>query len=571
MKLEFRMLAVHRVTTNKGHGTPGVDKKLLITNEEKWGAVEWLRYTLQNHQNYKASPVRRVYIPKPNGKKRPLGIPTIEDRCLQALVNLVLEPLVEMRSDRHSYGFRRYRNAKMAIGALRIYLRSKEYNYDRYALDADIKGYFDNISHQWLLNNAPLEINLMTILDKWLKAGSIFKDEFTANDESGTPQGGIISPSLANLTLNGLEEWVETSVRKAYNVKQRGIYVRKYNQTTWLKTGLCTVRFADDFVILARSKRMIEEVIRPSVDEFLKERGVWLSEDKTKILSIRGGDKLDFLGYTFQYFEKIRSKYKLFHDRQEMEGIACYPQKDKYKNLVRKIRDIFRAGNNLTSYSLIAKLNPIIRGWANYFNMGQSFKDRTRLNYRLFRFSWDWAKKKHPRWGRIKIARTYYLKPRNKNSENKAISSTTGNSNKWIFRGITRNNSIYNDSKGGKSIELVNPTQVVTTMSPKRYRIPKELELVHAYHSDFKRVIDFNAMVSLENLKANPTTKVKLLIKQKGLCNMCGMTLLNESGEFEHDGTTNIHHEETRSRGGSKSNINNLKLVHSKCHVEHHR
>jgi RNA-directed DNA polymerase len=130
----------------------------------------------------------------------------------------------------------------------------------------------------------------------------------------------------------------------------------------FLSTNLFTVRFADDFIILARSRKMIEEVIRPSVDLFLKERGLWLSDEKTKIISIREGDKLEFLGYTFQYMKKIEPKYKLFHDRQNREAISCYPQRIKYENFVHKLRLLFERSYNLTSYTLISKVNPIIRG-----------------------------------------------------------------------------------------------------------------------------------------------------------------------------------------------------------------
>ena len=147
LKENFRIAAVQKVLSNKGSKTSGIDRVLITEDEQKWEILEWLKETVQNPKSYLAKPVKRVYIPKPNGNKRPLGIPTIHDRCLQALINYVVEPLVEMKSDRHSYGFRKFRSAKMALGSLRVNLKSAEESYDKYALDADIKGFFDNISH----------------------------------------------------------------------------------------------------------------------------------------------------------------------------------------------------------------------------------------------------------------------------------------------------------------------------------------------------------------------------------------------------------------------------------------
>ena len=188
--------------------------------------------------------------------------------------------------------------------------------------------------------------------------------------------------------MNGLEAEIEKVVQEKYNVKKRGIYIPpctppgacigfqdvsaqgggkikdpkgkvKYG---FISTNLSTVRFADDFIVLARSKRMIEETIKPCVDNFLKQRGLLLSDEKTKILSIRNGDKLNFLGYTFQYIGEISRKYKLFNDRQGREAIACYPQKGKYEAIVEKLREMFTKGYNSSSYSLIAQANPVIRG-----------------------------------------------------------------------------------------------------------------------------------------------------------------------------------------------------------------
>lgn len=301
---------------------------------------------------------------------RPLGIPTIEDRCLQALINLVLEPLVEMTSDRHSYGFRKHRSGKMAIGAVRKQLGSTSEYYDKYVLDADIKGLFDNISHEWLLKNVPLETTLMVILEGWLKAGSVQLDKEVEYGESGTPQGGIISPTLANHTLNGLEAAIKEAVAGKYKVRLRGIYIGKKTKALetdktkykFLSTQLATIRYADDFIVLARSRRMIEEVIRPAVENFLSERGLTLSPEKTKVLSIRKSDPIDFLGYTLKYIPRISHKYGLFHDRSGRPGIACYPQTKKVQAIIAKLKAIVNKSINISAYELIAKLNPIIRG-----------------------------------------------------------------------------------------------------------------------------------------------------------------------------------------------------------------
>lgn len=574
LKKEFRMLAVYKELSNKGSNTGGIDNILLKSDDDKWNTVEWMKEVIQNPSTYEAKPVRRVLIPKPKGKQRPLGIPTIQDRCLQSVFNLVIEPLVEMTSDRHSYGFRKYRSTKMALGALRVNLRSAAGYYDKYALDADIKGFFDNISHEWLLVNIPLEITLKPILQAWLKEGYIHKGEFGRTD-SGTPQGGIISPTLANFTLNGLEEAVNKAVKEAYNVNKRGIYIGKPStlkrkaQWEYVSTNLFLVRFADDVIILGKSRRMIEEVVKPCVDNFLKERGLRLSDEKPKIVSIREGEKLDFLGYTFQYINEILPKYKLFHDRQGKEAITCYPQKDKYRNILSKLRKLFEKSYNLTSYSLIAEANPIIRGWSQYFNLAQSYGTRNRINHFLYKMSWKWAEHKHPRWGRIKIARRYFLNSEDK-TKNLWSGMKTGNTNKWVFKGFTRNESIFNEAKGGKCIELVNPTQVVATMSPKQYRIPKELELVHAYHAEFEKLIDFNTKLSIKSLQLNKTTKIKLLIKQEGKCDMCGGSLLNEANEFNYDGSSHIHHKQERSQGGRRVSLINLSLIHASCHTNHH-
>lgn len=180
---------------------------------------------------------------------------------------------------------------------------------------------------------------------------------------------GIISPTLVNFTLNGLESSIEQLVQREYKVRKRGIYIGKVTRPGeekakygFLSTQLATIRFADEFIVLARSRRMIEETIRPHVEKFLGERGLTLSPEKTKVLSIRNSESVDFLGYSFKYQEKFSPKYRMFSDKLGRQGIACYPQKKKYQAIMAKLKAIIAKSTNLSAYTLIAKLNPIIRG-----------------------------------------------------------------------------------------------------------------------------------------------------------------------------------------------------------------
>jgi RNA-directed DNA polymerase len=224
-----KMIAVKRVTENRGKNTPGVDREIWRTPAAKSRGVE----SLQQH-GYQPMPLRRVYIPKSNGKKRPLGIPTMKDRAMQALWKLALEPVAETTADPNSYGFRPARSTADAIGQC-FNLLAKA-NAVEWILEGDIRGCFDNISHEWLLKNIPMD---REILRKWLKAGFVDENTFFAT-EDGTPQGGIISPVLANMALDGLEKTLRTRFGRGGS--------RKPNDRVHV------VRYADDCVPRRRWK-----------------------------------------------------------------------------------------------------------------------------------------------------------------------------------------------------------------------------------------------------------------------------------------------------------------------------
>jgi len=393
-----KALAVKRVTQNKGKRTSGVDSQLWTTPKQKAKADEDL-----NPQRYKAKPLRRVYIPKPNGKKRPLGIPTMKDRAMQALYLLALEPIAETTADSVSYGFRRGRSTADAIGQCYIVLSPKK--APQWVLEGDIKSCFDNISHDWLLRHIPLE---KRILHQWLKAGYIENSAFF-NTNDGTPQGGIISPALANMTLDGLEHLINDRYKYLH---------RRNGQVYWRsRPGKASmvhlIRYADDFIITGSSKELLESEVKPMIEAFLAERGLALSERKTTITHIEAG--FDFLGFNIRkYGTKLLIK----------------PSKISAKRMLDTIRGIAKSGYGKggNAEALILRLNPILRGWANYYHHVVSKKVFAWVDFQVWKRVWSWAKRHHLNKGKRWIRTRYFVSSGNR---------------KWLFSDTKSNKECY--------------------------------------------------------------------------------------------------------------------------------
>jgi len=342
-----KLLAVKRVSSNKGKNTPGVDGILWKGARAKWRAVHSL-----HRRGYRPRPLRRIYIPKKNGKKRPLSIPTIVDRAMQALHKLALAPVAETKADKNSYGFREGRSCADAVQAGFNALNKP--NSAPWILEADIKGCYDNISTKWLFDNIPMD---KIILRKWLTAGYV-EDGITYPSRKGTPQGGIISPSLANMTLDGLEEVVHRAVPRRSRVN--------------------FIRYADDFIVTGKSKRLLEEQVRPAIEKFLADRGLTLSEEKTKITHIRNG--FTFLGQTFR---KIGRR---LHIKPSKEGIL---------SLIQKVGTIISKHVSAPMPALIKKLNQTLRGWANYHRHVVASEAFCRIDTYVFKQLWRMVRKRH--------------------------------------------------------------------------------------------------------------------------------------------------------------------------------
>jgi RNA-directed DNA polymerase len=379
-----RALAILRVTTNQGASTPGVDGDVWDTPELKADAFSRLR-----RHGYQPQPLRRVYIPKSSDpcKLRPLGIPTLTDRAMQALYLLGLDPIEETLADANSYGFRHGRCCADALDQCHKILRNN--HSANWVLEGDIKSCFDRISHDWLLTHTPMD---RVILRQWLQAGFMEKDVFVATTE-GTPQGGICSPTLANRALDGLEALL---AERFGATRQQ----RRMNKVH-------LVRYADDFIITGTSQKLLHGEVQPLVAHFLSERGLELSHEKTSITHIDDG--FDFLG---QNLRRYNTK------------LLLRPSRKNVQRFLAKIGDvILQEGGHLTAGALIERLDPKIRGWALYHRHASSARTFARVDDAIFRKLWRWARRRHRHKSAAWVKRQYFLRP--------------GDS-RWHFRGTVQ-------------------------------------------------------------------------------------------------------------------------------------
>jgi len=362
-----KLLAVKRVTSNKGKNTPGVDGVLWRGARAKWRATFSLR-----RRGYKPQPLRRTYVPKKNGGKRPLSIPTMHDRAMQALYKLALAPVAETTADRNSYGFREGRSCADAIQA--AFNALSKPNSAAWVLEGDIKGCFDTISHEWMIGHIPMD---KAVLRKWLEAGYV-ENGILYPTRKGTPQGGIIRPTLANMTLDGLEEAVRSAVPRRNRVN--------------------FIRYADDFIITGKSKRLLEENVRPAVEAFLAERGLILSEEKTVITYIKKG--CTFLGQTF------RKHGRVLHITPSKQGVLA---------LIRKVGALIRTHVSAPMPVLIKKLNETLRGWATYHRHVVASDAFCRIDSYVFEQLWRMLRRRHANKSKGWLSKRYWSATGRKN------------------------------------------------------------------------------------------------------------------------------------------------------------
>ncbi len=488
-----RATAILRVVSNSGARTPGVDGALWNTPESKSAA-----FTVLRRHGYRPQPLRRVYIPKSNGQRRGLGIPTMTDRAMQALYLLGLDPIAETLADGHSYGFRPGRCCADALEQCHKILRGPNW-----ILEGDIKACFDKISHNWLIENIPMDTE---VLRKWLKAGFLEKHVLFATTE-GTPQGGIVSPALANRALDGLQSLLE----------------RRFSDTQRKRAGskVHLVRYADDFIVTGTSRVLLQTEVRPLVEHFLRQRGLELSHEKTRITHIDDG--FDFLGQTVRRFPNGK--------------VLIKPSKRSVQTFLSKIQATLDESGGQTVGELIRRLNQQIKGWTMYHRFAVSKRIFQAVDDRIFRKLMRWCRRCHPKKNWKWIKKRYFRREGNRS---------------WVFTGTIR------DSTGS-----MRPIRLMQAAGVKVLRWRKIRSAANPYDPEWELYLEARSCWKLTHTLAGRGRIEYLWKDQGGRCVMCGQLLQAEEQPWH------IHHRIWRSRGGDER-YDNLELLHAHCHRQIH-
>lgn len=493
--LSGKALAVKRVTENQGKNTAGVDGETWHTPTEKLAGMCSLK-----RRGYSPLPLRRVYIPKSNGKLRPLGIPTIKDRAMQALYLLALDPVSETLADRNSYGFRKVRSAHDALEQCFTAL-GKPSKSAQWVLEADIKGCFDHISHEWMLKNIPMDKQM---LSKWLKSGYVEQGSLFPTVE-GTPQGGIISPTLANMVLDGLEKRLADS------------FPKKQTAGVLFNPKVNLIRYADDFVVTASTKEVAEKA-KVVAAEFLAERGLQLSPEKTHVVHISEG--FTFLG----------QNVRLYSDK-----VLVKPSKESLLRIYDKVRDIVNQNKSVEQSTLIRMLNPVIQGWVNYHRHAVSSVTFSKLDYLIWKLLWRWARRRHPGKGKQWVASRYWRRVGTRN---------------WTFTC-----DVLTDNRARTS-SLVYATN---TAIKRHVKVQAEL---NPYSTDWENYLTERHLAKGADQFNGRARLLSLWKAQEGLCPECGEPITRQT-------PLHVHHVVHRENGGGNE-WTNLVLLHKVCHQKVH-